>query len=411
MLEVEENSWLDELPAHWEVVPAWSLYRRVKRTGHPSEELLSVYRDYGVIPKSSRDDNHNVESEDLSGYQLVKEGDLVMNKMKAWQGSVALSEHRGIVSPAYFVFEPLHSGHLKYFHYLLRSPQYIAAYNRISKGVRVGQWDLDPAYFRTLQIPVPPFEEQKVIADFLDRELEQLDDLTHKLNQFTTVLEERLQVTLRDSTRAEDHSRIPEGWKVSKLGSLFKTIGSGTTPTAGDESNFGGEVPWVTTGELRENLILETERSITQHALRNFSALTVYPAGSLVMALYGATIGRLAFLGIPATVNQACCVMAAPKNVEPRFIYYALQASRDRLMAVAVGAGQPNISQEIVRQFRLNIPPLEQQKEIVSHLDRAVASTTGLVTKAQQMLETLKQRRTALISDAVTGKTDVQGKN
>jgi type I restriction enzyme S subunit len=411
MLEVEENSWLDELPAHWEVVPAWSLYRRVKRTGHPSEELLSVYRDYGVIPKSSRDDNHNVESEDLSGYQLVKEGDLVMNKMKAWQGSVALSEHRGIVSPAYFVFEPLHSGHLKYFHYLLRSPQYIAAYNRISKGVRVGQWDLDPAYFRTLQIPVPPFEEQKVIADFLDRELEQLDDLTHKLNQFTTVLEERLQVTLRDSTRAEDHSRIPEGWKVSKLGSLFKTIGSGTTPTAGDESNFGGEVPWVTTGELRENLILETERSITQHALRNFSALTVYPAGSLVMALYGATIGRLAFLGIPATVNQACCVMAAPKNVEPRFIYYALQASRDRLMAAAVGAGQPNISQEIVRQFRLNIPPLEQQKEIVSHLDRAVASTTGLVTKAQQMLETLKQRRTALISDAVTGKTDVQGKN
>lgn len=130
------------LPTGWRVMPFWSLFRRKKRIGYENEELLSVYRDYGVIPKSSRDDNHNKESEDLSGYQLVKEGSLVTNKMKAWQGSIAISRYRGIVSPAYYVYDPISRECDQFLHYLLRSDPYINLYGRISKGVRVNQWDL-----------------------------------------------------------------------------------------------------------------------------------------------------------------------------------------------------------------------------------------------------------------------------
>ncbi len=97
--------WLGEVPEHWNTIAIGRLFSRTKRTGFHDKELLSVYRDYGVIPKASRDDNFNKPSDDLSPYQLVKADDLVMNKMKAWQGSIAISEYEGIVSPAYFVYE------------------------------------------------------------------------------------------------------------------------------------------------------------------------------------------------------------------------------------------------------------------------------------------------------------------
>lgn len=166
-----------QVPEHWQIKPFWSLYRKVKYTGFPNEELLSVYRDYGVIPKSSRDDNRNVESEDLSGYQLVDEGWLVTNKMKAWQGSIAVSKIRGIVSPAYFVYKPLHNENNDFMHNLLRCSLYIAVYKRISKGVRIGQWDLEHEALRTVPIALPPLDEQKEIVNFLDKETTAIDEI------------------------------------------------------------------------------------------------------------------------------------------------------------------------------------------------------------------------------------------
>lgn len=167
----------NQVPSHWHVVPFWSLYRKIKRTGYEAEELLSVYRDHGVIPKASRDDNRNVESEDLSGYQLVEPNWLVTNKMKAWQGSIAVSRYRGIVSPAYFVYKPLHGQNGEFLHHLLRSSLYIAIYNRISKGVRIGQWDLEHEALRTVPIALPPLSEQQSIINFLKQEVLKIDNL------------------------------------------------------------------------------------------------------------------------------------------------------------------------------------------------------------------------------------------
>lgn len=91
--------WLGEAPSHWTTLPVGRLYQRTKRTNYADKELLSVYRDHGVVPTASRDDNNNKPSEDLTAYQLVEPDNLVMNKMKAWQGSIAISEYEGIVSP------------------------------------------------------------------------------------------------------------------------------------------------------------------------------------------------------------------------------------------------------------------------------------------------------------------------
>ena len=185
-----------DIPKSWRIVPFWSLFKRTKKTGFAQEELLSVYRDYGVIPKSSRDDNHNKESEDLSRYQLVTEGSLVTNKMKAWQGSIAISRHRGIVSPAYYVYIPLSSESDQYIHYLLRSDPYIALYKQISKGVRINQWDLEHEALRKISIPLPDFQTQNAIANFLDKETNRIDLLIEKKITLIKLLNEKRSSTI-----------------------------------------------------------------------------------------------------------------------------------------------------------------------------------------------------------------------
>ena len=179
-------------PPHlWREVPFWSLFRRVKEINHPDEELLSVYRDHGVVPTASRDDNFNKPSLDLSGYQLVRKGALVTNKMKAWQGSIAISRHRGIVSPAYYVYEPLSREHDQYLHYLLRSQPFVALYQRISKGVRVNQWDLEHESLRIVPIRLPDLPTQNAIANFLNRETARIDQLIEKKQRMVSLLSSR----------------------------------------------------------------------------------------------------------------------------------------------------------------------------------------------------------------------------
>ena len=136
---------------------------------------LSVYRDYGVIPTNSRDDNHNVISEDTSNYKLVDVGDFVMNKMKCWMGSLGLSDYRGIVSPSYTVMKPLTQNNRKYLHYLLRSQVYIPQYKKLSYGVREGQWDLRFEDFRELPCLIPPLSEQQQIVEYLDEQTQIID--------------------------------------------------------------------------------------------------------------------------------------------------------------------------------------------------------------------------------------------
>lgn len=184
--------WLGEIPAHWDVKPIKSLYSRVKKTGFENETLLSVYREYGVIVKSSRDDNHNKESDDLSPYQLVNVGDLVINKMKAWQGSLAISEHRGIVSPAYYIYEPFESDELnnKFIHNQIRSQYFIQSYKNYSKGIRVGQWDLESDLFVRINLYIPPTDEQNEIVDYIQSETNKINNLIDKQKLLIEKLQE-----------------------------------------------------------------------------------------------------------------------------------------------------------------------------------------------------------------------------
>lgn len=194
---------------------------------------------------------------------------------------------------------------------------------------------------------------------------------------------------------------VPGHWKVDRISRLFQTIGSGTTP-ANAEAYEDGSVNWVTTGELREKPILSTTKKVTEKAVAELSALQIYPRGTLLIAMYGATIGRLGWLEDPACTNQACCAMANPVEVTPRFAFHCLSVATEALILLSSGGGQPNINQEKIRAFRLPVPPLEEQAAIAAFLDRETAKIDTLVAEQERLIALLKEKRQAVISHAVT---------
>lgn len=163
------SKWLPSFPAHWEMKKLKYNLSAHEVKGYAEKEVLSLYRELGIVPKNSRDDNHNVTSEDTSKYKYVRVGDFVINKMKAWQGSVAVSDFEGIVSPAYYIYEFTNDSYdKKYFHHLMRNKILADEFRRISGGIREGQWDLDREQFENMYLPVPPKAEQIEIVKFIE---------------------------------------------------------------------------------------------------------------------------------------------------------------------------------------------------------------------------------------------------
>lgn len=195
---------------------------------------------------------------------------------------------------------------------------------------------------------------------------------------------------------------VPEHWEVWKLSHGFVNTGSGTTPPSDNDSWYDGDIPWITTAELRENTIEETSKKVSAEAVASISALKVFPKGSLVIAMYGATIGRLGILGVPATTNQACCVMYGERALSIKFMFYWLQCFRDQIIFLASGGGQPNISQEKVRSLRIACPLLSEQGKIANFLDAQTAKIDALLARKRELIDKLKEKRTALISRTVT---------
>lgn len=183
-------AWVGEIPADWTVSLLKYSIRWKSVKGEPDAQVLSLYRDYGIIPKDSRDDNHNVTSLDTGSYKVVDVGDFVINKMKAWQGSMAVSEYRGIVSPAYHVCEITNSNvNKQYFHYLMRNRLYLPEYLRLSTGMRIGQWDLGFDDFKNLPFILPSIEEQAEIVRYINQKSKEIDRLTEAKQQLLIELE------------------------------------------------------------------------------------------------------------------------------------------------------------------------------------------------------------------------------
>ena len=403
--------WLGEAPAHWETVPVKALFTQTRVVGQEDMSLLSVYRDYGVIPRYSRDDNYNRPSLDLSNYQLVEPTDLVLNKMKTWQGSLAVSDDLGIVSPAYIVCKSIHNEHHRFLHYLLRSAPYVAKYARLSYGVRPAQWDLRWEDFRLVPALIPPLEEQRGIADFLDRETDKIDALIAKKERLIELLQEkRTALISRAVTKGLDPNvpmkdsgiewlgEIPAHWQVKRIRHVAELVNG--YPFDSGLFSLGQGHPLIRIRDLYSD---GTEVCFDGPEVDE----AVVQTGDVLIGMDGHfNVAR--WKGPRALLNQRVCCLRCTSQELDRFLAYVLPEPLKVINDVTFSTTVKHLSSNDVARVQFAVPPVVEQRAIADFLDRETAQVDKLIAKIGEAIDRLREYRTALISAAVTGKIDVR---
>ena len=399
--------WIGKIPKEWKTTEIKRIMRNKSIRNKPDATVLSLYRDFGIVPKDSRDDNFNVTSEDTTNYKFVEIGDFVINKMKAWQGSMAVSEYEGIISPAYYVCSFIEDDiDRKYIHYLLRNESYKPEYMRLSTGLRIGQWDLGIDDFMKIPVVIPPTNEQQRIADYLDKKCGEIDELIALQEQMIAQLTDYKQSTITEAvTKGLNPNAelvpsgidwigdVPKGWDIIKIGFIFDNLDYLREPIS---------------AELRE---------------RNNPQYDYYGASGVIdkidhynvddkVLLIGEDGANLIMRNLPLVykaegkfwVNNHAHILK-PKKDDYDYMAHALEAANYR--NYITGSAQPKLSQENLQAVKIPVPPLSEQHAIATYLDTKCSEIDSLIAIKQQKIETLKDYKKSVIYEAVTGKMTV----
>ncbi|MBU3626595.1 restriction endonuclease subunit S [Polynucleobacter sp. JS-Safj-400b-B2] len=411
-------SWLQKKPSHWRI-------KRLKFSTDLINNKVSVEDSplpYLGLEHIESWTGRKIEGEISNSEGLASSfvvGDVLFGKLRPYLAKVYLAQQDGLISSEALVIRSKDELDAEFLKYYMLSRDFINIVDSSTYGSKMprASWDS----IGNLPVLLPDVEEQKVIACFLDFKTAQIDalitkqqTLLDKLAEMRTALISHAVVKgLDPSVSMKDSGvawlgKIPENWDVWKVTHGFGKIGSGTTPKSDNPIFYDGTIPWVTTSELRESVIFDTMQKVTVEAVASHSALKIYPAGSLAIAMYGATIGRLGILGVEATFNQACCVFSDPMVFDNRFVYYWLWMRRPILISLSNGGGQPNLSQDDLKKIWIPIPGLDEQRTIVRFLDAKTAKVDEQVKKVESVIAKLLEYRSSLITNAVTGKIDVR---
>ena len=200
--------------------------------------------------------------------------------------------------------------------------------------------------------------------------------------------------------------QLPKNWIKTTLGDISEWS-SGGTPKRGNLEYYGGNIPWIKTGDLNNNIVFEVKEYLTEKGLKNSSA-KIFPKGSVGLAMYGATIGKTGIFGIDAATNQACAV-ATPYFEMNKFLHYFLKSQKQNFIDKGKGGAQPNISQTVIKAHVINLPPLPEQKRIVEKLDKLFNQLEIIKANLDNIPLLLNDFRQQVLTKAVVG--DLTGKN
>ena len=415
MREMKDSGakWIGRIPSAWQSDKLKYHLKRKEPKNPGDMTVLSLYRELGVIPKDSRDDNQNQTSEDTSKYKYVKPGNFVVNKMKAWQGSVAVSDYEGIVSPAYYVYEFTDNAFDKrYFHHLLRGC-YKDEFMRLSGGMRVGQWDLSSDDLNNTLILIPPLDEQKKIAEFLDAKCSEIDALITEMQAQIETLEQYKRSTIAEAVTKGLNSKVelknstlewigtePVHWEIKPNKYLMKKLKR-------IQPIYDGEdiISLTVNGVIKRDLDNPSGKMPTSFDGYQF----VYP-GYLLMCLFDIDvtprcIGLIKDFGL---TSPAYSQFVLNNGVDASYYYYYyLNLDFNKELLHLAKNQRHSLNEEQFGAIKTVVPPFEEQKEIAKYLDEKCVEIDSCISAKKEQISTLEAYKKSIIFEYVTGKKEI----
>ena len=293
----------------------------------------------------------------------------------------------------------------KFLFYMLQASQRdIYSFQRGS-----GQPHVYPSQLVGLNIPAPSIDEQHKIVELLEDHLSHLEaalaDVKQakiKAAQFRrSLLQAGLNGFFNNGPR-EEVSGLPKTWRIKTLAEVADWT-SGGTPSSKDSTLYGGNIPWIVIGDLTEGVVLETEKTITNKGLDSSSAKKL-PAGTVMVAMYGASIGRTGVMGKEMTTNQAiACGIPKDEEILGQYLLYFLQSQKNEFIAAGKGGAQPNISQGVVKSWQIPLPPIDEQLQIIREIDSQLERLAQANYATEILLKESTALRRSLLQAAFTG--------
>ena len=411
--------WLGKIPAHWNVERLGQFFEeRREKVSDKDYPPLSVTMK-GIVPQLE----NAAKTDAGDNRKLVLKNDFVINSRSDRKGSSGVSPYNGSVSLISIVLAPRRI-QPAFVHHLLRSYPFQEEYYRHGKGIVADLWSTNYSEMKNILIPDIPEDEQTQIANFLDHETAKIDTLIEKQQQLIKLLKEKrqavishsvtkglnLQTPMKDSG-VEWLGKVPKHWNITEIRYVANQIGGGT-PSKNREEYWTGDIPWVSPKDMKVDYIDNSQDKISDQAVNESSAKLV-PKGSVLIVVRGMILIHSVPVALTLkrlTVNQDMKALIPANKVSGEYLLFLLMGLRDFILDLVDNSahGTKCLRTEMFERMKIAIPNINEQKEIIAQLKKKLNGIDSLFEKTYLAIDLLKERRTALISAAVTGKIDVR---
>ncbi|CAH1748287.1 Type I restriction-modification system, specificity subunit S [Thauera humireducens] len=429
--------WLGDVPGHWEVKALKNVISRIESgVSVNAIDTPAAEGEIGVLKTScvyrgwfDPAENKAVVPEEYGRVACpVTAGTLIVSRMNTpdlvGAAGMVRESHPGLFLPDRLWQVHFAAAHAAFIHYWTHSPLYRAQVQQVCAGASSSMQNLAQDQFRAFTLALPPVREQTAIAVFLDRETAKIDALVAEQKNLIALLKEKRQALISHAvTKGLDPDvpmkdsgvawlgEVPAHWKVLPIRAVAQ-LESGHTPSRSRPDYWENcDTPWFTLADvwqIREgaDYVFETKECVSALGLANSSA-RLLPAGTVILSRT-ASVGFSAIMGVPMATTQDFANWICGLKVLPRYLLHTLRAMRKEFERLKFGSTHNTIYMPDIAAFRFALPSIEEQEIICAFVDRELSQIDGLTTKAQSTIALLQERRTALISAAVTGKIDVR---
>ncbi|ELR5023571.1 restriction endonuclease subunit S [Campylobacter upsaliensis] len=415
--------WLGEIPQSWEIKPLQAIFnqRNEQNNNLEFQTILSLVKDVGVIPYEEKGNVGNKAKDDLQGYKIARVNDLVLNKMNAVIGSLGVSKYDGLVSPIYLVLYIENPNYLiAYYSYLFQTKSIQKFLRKFAYGIMEIRESIDYLEFKKMFLPTPPLQEQKEIAEFLDSKCEKIQNYIEKKQKLITLLQEKKQALINEAVTKGLNPNIefknseiaylgliPHHWEVVKVKYIATTnIGLVYDPSEiATNENVGYPV-------LRANNIQNGKIDYKDviYVAKKIDDKQLAISGDLLMCVRN---GSENLLGKTAKIENNNfsfgAFTAIIRSDLNNYLYWIFQTEmlKKSISSFIVSIGIGQISQDDIKNFKIPLPPLQEQKEIAEFLDKKCEKINSAIEKTKKQIELVKEYKNTLINEAVCGRIDL----